>query len=110
MIIDTEKIVKDYERFCEGQYDCEKCPLSAITWKCHSVRNINEVYPIIESWIADHPVKTYIMDMEEKFSELKVNHSFYNEHCVAEFYGDNTTPKSCSDFGCENCWNREIKE
>ena len=108
MIIDTEKIVKDYERFCKGQDSCKTCPLAS-AWRCKSVRNINEEYPIIESWIAEHPVKTYIMDMEEKFPDMNVDLIFCHSFCVQRFYGEKSKPSSCSDISsCDICWNREM--
>jgi hypothetical protein len=110
MIIDTEKIVKNYERFCAAQYNCDVCPLSAFTPKCKSVRNINEVYPIIESWIAEHPAKTYLMDMEDKFPDMIIDNDFTMKYCVWRFYGENAKPKDgCVVGGCKKCWNREMK-
>ncbi|MCQ2543444.1 MAG: hypothetical protein MJ126_04710 [Lachnospiraceae bacterium] len=111
MIIDTEKITKDYERFCEGQHDCDACPVSVATnQKCSSVRNINVVYPIIQKWIAEHPVKTYLTDMKDKFPDMIIDNDFTMKYCVWRFYGKNAKPKDgCVMGGCKKCWNREIE-
>lgn len=108
MIIDTEKIVKDYGRFCKGQDSCKTCPLAS-AWRCKSVRNINEEYPIIESWIAEHPVKTYLIDFREKFPNGNEDFPLIVRCCVASFYGEGARPEHCEGFDCKKCWNREMK-
>lgn len=88
MDINVEKYVSDLKRFCKKHY-CDDCPLSDLGGGCENVNSIELVYPIVTKWAEEHPAKTYLMDIKEKFPDMT------------------ELPDVCDS--CEDCWNREMK-
>lgn len=105
MDINVEKFQKDFGRFCASQGACTDCPLNELESGCYNIDQLTEVISIVQEWVEKNPVKTYLMDMKEKFPKLVSDDSFYDNYCVEIFYG--------RDFNCikdcRNCWNREME-
>ena len=102
--------IKDLKRMCDSYKECSSCPLSD-TCSGDSVLALpDNADEIVDKWVSDHPVKTYIMDFLEKFPN-------------AQLYGDKT-PIACRKFiynngcprrtnivsDCADCWDMEMKE
>ena len=108
MDINVEKYVSDLKRFCKKHY-CDDCPLHDLGGGCENINSIKIIYPILTKWIEEHPVKTYLMDIKDKFPDMIIDNDFAMKYCVWRFYGKNAKPKDgCTVGGCKKCWNREM--
>lgn len=105
--------IKDLKRMCMAYANCFHCPLYD---SCCDVDYPIENFPdnadeIVDKWVKEHPVKTYINDFMSKFPHLtKLDYDFkptiYSYFCRNHLYGGNF---KC-DNNCEACWNEEVKE
>ena len=114
MDINVEKFVKDYGRMCDTycSNECHGCPVadSNAFAECNHIKKLEYIAPIVQKWTEEHPIKTYLMDMKEKFPDMIIDNDFTMKYCVWRFYGNNAKPKEGCVMGyCEKCWNREIK-
>ena len=101
--------IKDLKRMCNFYSSCSKCRLfeqcnDNDCGVCFLPDNLDE---IVDKWADEHPVKTYVMDFFEKFPNATKTDSGRPIYCRANFYGDEL---ECSEYGCEACWNQEMKE
>lgn len=108
MEFNSNKFIKDYKRMCDSFYKmdvCNECPLYGIQGGCNNIENLTEIMRETQKWVEEHPVKTYLMDMKEKFPKLDADDSFYKDCCVEVFYGTNFR---CNK-DCRDCWNKEME-
>ena len=59
--------IKDLKRMCESYQDCNGCPLYFSCCGGCIVDFPDNADEIVGKWILEHPVKTYAMDLFEKF-------------------------------------------
>lgn len=102
------------KRMCEFQLKCDDCPIKDFVEKndfnCAATprsrcsvwfNHWEEIEPLVNKWIEEHPVKTYLMDFKEKFPNDSLCHhsSFYKGYpandkdaldalCRCNIYGD----------------------
>lgn len=58
---------------------CKDCPICGSNEICRilSPENIGEVVPIVEKWSKEHPQKTRLDDLKEKYANANLNaHGF----------------------------------
>ncbi len=110
MEFNADKFLKDYKRMCGYYKDCDDCPLSYIQEDCRNIENLMDIMGATSKWAEEHPAKTYLMDMKEKFPDMIIDNDFTMKYCVWRFYGENAKPKDgCFIGGCKKCWNREME-
>lgn len=121
-------------RMCRSFKDCEGCLVGAFNGKVYGCStdpsdpnsvwfaHWDKVKPLVDHWIEEHPVKTYLMDFKEKFpnGSLCRHSSFYKGYpandkdaldalCRCNIYGD--SEKKCFGFAnCKDCWDMEMEE
>ena len=109
MDINVEKFQKDLKRFCKSHHNCTGCSLSELTYGCHSIEHLTEIYHVVQKWAEEHPAKTYLMDFKEKFPNSRVD-DIAKSLCLKGYYGESAGlhPLDCK-VNCTDCWNREMR-
>lgn len=70
--MDAVKFLKERKRLCKSNGgNCEYCPLESQTCMGWDVK-AEEIVPIVEKWSAEHPQKTRLMDLLEKFPKFSM--------------------------------------
>lgn len=111
--------IKDLKRMCKNMA-CKDCPLSNEKGNDCLVYSTPDCYPdedidaIVDKWVEEHPVKTYLQDFFEKFPNNPKNRNGIpiargTIICRKELYSDEL-PCVWSCNGCTKCWNQEMKE
>lgn len=105
--------IKDLIRMCK-ETKCKDCPLSGGTVDDCWVFTLPDSYPdedidaIVDKWVSEHPVKTYLQDFFEKFPNAMKEESGEPIPCIgticSELYG-----KPCPVGKCFECWNQEME-
>ena len=114
-MIDAVKFLKTLYRMC-GYYttNCGQCPLSS--WNNDEnigCRELKEKYPekaveIVKAWAKEHPEKTYVQDLMEKFPNMALNDVGIPCPCRAYLY--NKENKCIHHNGnCAECWNEPME-
>ena len=90
---------------CEAYNNCERCPLSCKSYAppYELPDNSDE---IVDKWVKEHPVKTYMQDFFEKFPNAHKDDDGTPKLCIKCLYGDEF---ECPEGGCKKCWNLEMK-
>lgn len=123
--------IKDLKRMCK-ETKCKDCPFSNgkgdnclvyttsddfsgsilvyLTPDCFP-DNADE---IVDKWVKEHPIKTYLQDFFEKYPKAPKEEDGIpitrgTIICRKELYSDEL-PCIWSCSGCTKCWNQEIKE
>lgn len=127
--------MKNIKRMCKSQLYCVSCPVGLLKKNDRSLScavtpdkktsiwfaHWDKVKPLVDHWIEEHPVKTYLMDFKEKFPNDSLCHhsSFYKGYpandkdaldalCRCNIYGD--SEKKCFGFAnCKDCWDMEME-
>lgn len=119
--MDAVEFLKEYKRLCRantngenfGQLCKSDCPIykicKASSTPCGNavLNNIDEAVKIIEKWSKEHPKKTRLQDLLEKYPLAKI----YDEkgeyrfccadlgYCQCKYLGD----------GCDKCWSEPVE-
>lgn len=100
--------IKDLKRMCESYGDhCTGCPLHELKKFCAPNTIADNADEIVDKWVQEHPVKTYVMDFFEKFPNAPRSSDGMPQTCWGHVYGDG---RYCYSDDCTECWNREMKE
>jgi hypothetical protein len=101
--------IKDLKRMCLfSEFGCVTCPLGVFPGPCYPDFFPDNIDDIVDKWVAEHPIKTYAMDLFEKFpNALKVEEDGTPKCCWKFVYGD---ASYICESDCAKCWNREMKE
>ena len=97
--------IKDLKRMCEFHRDCSKCELYKAFETCGVCFLPDSLDEIVDKWVEEHPVKTYVMDFFEKFPNAAKTDNGLPVCCWTHLYGDEV---ECLGE-CEECWNQEMK-
>jgi hypothetical protein len=96
--------------------NCGKCLLYAMNngrgafCGKYEVLNPKEAIEIVSKWAKEHPVKTYLSILLEKFPNVKLSEDKYPNLCPDAIFDITTGLKECCEMECIDCWNREYKE
>ena len=92
---------------------CRDCPF----YRMDDCSELEADYPeqaveIVEIWAKEHPPKTYLSVLLEKFPYTKMIYDGLPKYCPRDLFNiDRVCPKtSCKDWSCKDCWNRECEE
>ena len=91
---------------CDSYEWCGECPLND-TWSCSVSGLSDNADEIVDKWVLEHPVKTYMQDFFEKFPNAPRKEKVTPKICPQYIY-----PELANDCcgKCLECWNREMKE
>jgi len=100
---------------CDG--GCNKCPLYAdkngTNDNCGKFESEHpaEAVAIVQKWAEEHPAKSMLNDLLEKFPNMKVGEYGVPSICPNVFgYEKETRHWFCSETGgCKQCWNRPLE-
>lgn len=99
--------IKDLKRMCDTYKDCHECPLND-TCGGDSVSALpDNADEIIDKWVSEHPIKTYLQDFFEKFPNARRNSEGVPEVCPQPIYPE--LANECLN-NCFDCWTQEMKE
>ncbi len=108
--------IKDLKRMCKNMA-CKDCPLSGSDVSDCWVGTVPDGYPdedidaIVDKWVTEHPVKTYMQDFFEKFPNAPKGKVGEPRVCPQEIYPgiDDMACTYCRyPEDCLKCWNREM--
>lgn len=98
--------------------DCRDCPLSSInTGKDMTCINFDRAFPeeaisIVKKWAEEHPQKTILMDLLEKYPNALIESDGIPNFCPESlgYKRDHEICDSLDDNNCKKCWNRPLEE
>lgn len=115
--MDAVKFLKEIKRLCKQQEHCNKCPLygkcsETDTQQDSDSDNINELVRAVEEWSAEHPQKTRLMDLLEKFPKFSMGTDNLPMVLPRLFgYCDRGRCQGCEHQNEEeSCWNLPLEE
>lgn len=106
--------IKDLKRMCKSFKDnCDGCPLHDKMYNVCLMLTLeslpNNADEIVDKWVEEHPVKTYMQDFFEKFPNAMKEKSGEPIPCIGPIYSE-LYGKPCPAGKCFECWNQEMKE
>ena len=74
----TVNFLKEIDRLCcTNRYDCDVCPLfeckNGEKHICECIYDTPEIVEIVQKWSDEHPVKTRLDDLLEKYPNVPLN-------------------------------------
>lgn len=112
--MDALKFMKERRRMCNYYSRCLECP-RADEPNCNieeiSDEELENFVNTVEQWSKEHPQRTRLQDLLEKYPSAKLNRSGYPTFCCqalgycAECLSERNSSKDCKD-----CWNMPVEE
>lgn len=109
--MDALKFVKEFKRMCHTYTEtmCKGCPREKCL-KCEieelSDTGIKELINDVEKWSKEHPQRTRLQDLLEKFPKAEIDKEGLPSFCCAKLgYVCN-----CLKSTCKDCWNMPVEE
>ena len=118
--MDTVEFIKQINRLCEAQEDCQDCPLighacdvnTATIMSCYNIESVQKMVQIVEQWAKEHPVKT----RQSEFLKLFPNATIDEDNgilCIKPCTIDESI--GCTNGkGCDGCrrkyWLTEVTD
>lgn len=109
--MDALKFVKEFKRMCHTYTEtmCKGCPREKCL-KCEieelSDTGIKELINDVEKWSKEHPLRTRLQDLLEKFPKAEIDKEGLPFFCCARLGYVCTCAKST----CKDCWNMPVEE
>lgn len=100
--------IKDLKRMCDAYEWCGECPLND-TWSCSVSGLLDNADEIVDKWVAEHHVKTYMQDFFEKFPDARKAKSGEPIPCVKSMYPKIHLSPCLEEKECFECWNQEME-
>lgn len=114
--MDAVQFIRERNRMCytHTDYDegeCGLCPLSGFQYACSYVHFMegheNEIVSVVEQWSKEHPQKTILQDLLEKYPEVILEDDGTPDFCPMSLgYAAPGCERSSS---CEACWNAPLE-
>ena len=103
--------IKDLKRMCNSYNNCMGCPFFVKEIKCE-IYMVPQLLPnnadeIVDEWVEEHPIKTYMQDFFEKFPNAPKDRNGAPIACWKHVYGNGN---GCGFDDCIECWTQEMKE
>lgn len=116
--MDALEFLNEFKRMCEyyEKYNsnCTICPLyDKNSYICRGIKNCNSKYILdaVERWSKEHPKRTYLSVLLEKFPKTVLNEFGIPSFCPSYLGFKEFRDARCGEYErCENCWNKEYKE
>lgn len=111
--MEFKKFYQKYMRMCKSYENCEGCP--RIGKGClefdMDVYAIGELENDVERWAEEHPQKTRLQDLLEKYPSVKLNISGYPILCCQTLgYCDECSYGRDWRKSCKDCRNMPVEE
>lgn len=111
--MEFKEFCKKYMRMCKSYENCEGCPRDGkgCLELDMDMDAFGELENDVERWAEEHPQKTRLQDLLEKYPSAKLNRSGYPTFCCqalgycAECLSERNSSKDCKD-----CWNMPVEE
>lgn len=97
------------------QIKCCTCPLG----KENNGTNIDcrmfvmlfpeEAVSIIQKWAEEHPPKTFLSDLLEKYPKVPLSSGGTPYVCVRHLYPNSTCEKGMGNSYCSECWRKPLE-
>ena len=108
--MEFKEFCKKYMRMCKSYENCEGCPRDGkgcLEFNM-DMDAFEELENDVERWAEEHPQKTRLEDLIEKYPSAKLNRSGYPTFCCQALgYCDECLH---GGNGCKDCWNRPVEE
>lgn len=113
--MDAVKFIKDKIRMCKCYYiTCTGCPLNnricALDDEDMTVKEIEEIVLLVNKWSDEHPQKTMLQDLLEKYPNCELRSDGTPNHMCPHYLGYCKDSSFCNGNSCEDCWNRPMEE
>ena len=109
--MDALKFAKEFKRMCRiyTKTTCKGCPREKCL-KCGieelSDTGIKELINDVEKWSKEHPQRTRLQDLLEKFPKVEIDKEGLPFFCCARLGYICTCAKST----CKDCWNMPVED
>lgn len=107
--MDTLKFMKEYRRMCNYYSRCFECP-RADEPNCNieemSDEELENFVNTVEQWSKEHPQRTRLQDLLEKFPKAEIDKEGLPSFCCARLGYVCTCAKST----CKDCWNMPVED
>ncbi len=106
--------IKDLKRMCKNM-TCKDCPLNNEKDNDCLVCLMPSRYPdedidaIVDKWMSEHPIKTYLQDFFEKFPNAPRGAEGSPKICPHQIYPEIAADDRCPE-DCLKCWTQEMKK
>lgn len=108
--MEFKEFCKKYMRMCKSYENCEGCPRDGkgcLEFDM-DLDAFEELENDVERWAEEHPQKTRLQDLLEKYPSVKLNRSGYPTFCCQALgYCDECLHW---DNGCKDCWNMPVED
>ena len=92
--------IKDLKRMCKSHQDCNRCPLCFDgIMQCRPCYFSDKTDEVIDKWVEEHPIKTYMQDFFEKFPNAPRGAEGSPKICPRQIYPEIDVDDRC----CEDC-------
>ena len=111
--MDALKFLEEFDRMCNLYIKnyCKGCPRAESPYCGVDGMNKEERAKLISDvvkWSKEHPQKTRLQDLLEKYPSAKLNRSGYPTFCCQALGYCDECLHGCN--GCEVCWNMPVEE
>lgn len=107
--MDALKFMKERRRMCDYYSRCSECP-RADEPNCNieeiSDEELENFVNTVEQWSKEHPQRTRLQDLLEKFPKVEIDKEGLPFFCCARLGYVCTCAKST----CKDCWNMLVEE
>lgn len=109
--MDALKFFKEFKRMCNcySEEFCAGCPRKAEP-NCDELimedDELNKLIADVEKWSKEHPQRTRLQDLLEKFPKVEIDKEGLPFFCCARLGYVCTCAKST----CKDCWNMPLEE
>ena len=111
--MEFKKFYQKYMRMCKSYKNCEGCPRNGkgcLEFDM-DLDAIEELENDVERWNEEHPPKTRLQDLLEKYPSAKLNRSGYPTFCCQALgYCDGCPSERNRSKDCKDCWNMLVEE
>lgn len=108
--MEFKEFYQKYMRMCKSYKNCEGCP--RIGKGCLNfdmdMDAIGELENDVEIWAEEHPPKTRLQDLLEKYPSVKLSISGYPMLCCRTLGYCDECLHGCN--GCKVCWNMPVED
>lgn len=116
--MDAVQFIKGQKRMCKNyaMQNCHGCPLNGVTG-CNYSQFMNDkeenIVSIVEKWIKEHPAKTLLQDLLEKYPDVKLK-SYVpggtSNPCFCARALGYKIPECDGSKNCAECWDSPLEE
>lgn len=114
--MDIRTFCKEAKRMCDSFVSCAACPINESRCCICDIEEkeseVNDIVEYIEKWAADHPQKTLLQDLLEKYPDTKLDDQGIPCDICPSNLGFSDSPKcpSPEENMCTECWGRSVDD